>query len=133
MIDKIGESKIKDMIEEEVADHMDDLDEKIRSIVEEYLSNCDFELKDGSAIKPWEKLRILSPDIERMLVCYGGVKIFDTRKIDGDFFPDGWGLSIETAPSNWDILYVYSDEDDAKDALKKIKTALIQNDALLEL
>ena len=33
MIDKIGESKIEDMIEEEVADHMDGLDEKIRSIV----------------------------------------------------------------------------------------------------
>ena len=68
-----------------------------------------------------QKTKVFSPDKKKLLICYGGLKV------------DGFSLIVQTMISSWDTLYTYDNEDDAIEALEKVKGAIERGDALIEL
>ena len=104
-------------IVDEIADRIEDiLEEKsgtfVKEAFEEYFSDFEFVLKDGTVIRPRQKMKILSADKSCLLICYGGLKV------------DGRTLFVQTAVGDWGRISTYPDRESAIDALIRVKKAM---------
>ena len=86
-------SEIKCMIDD-VQCELDEI-RGISSIIKDTLSGFRVELTNGVVLTPVPRLRLLSPDRTKQLLCYGGLKIEDTTNWNKR--PDGWALSVQTS------------------------------------
>ena len=103
----------------------------ISSIIEDTLSGFRVELTNGVVLTPVPRLRLLSPDRTKQLLCYGGLKIEDTT--NWNKLPDGWALSVQTSGDTWEFIHIYSDKESATEALVKVKNAMNKGCDNLEL
>ena len=139
------EEKVKEAIESALEDKMDDLadeiadqmEDRIRDIVDEavsdsiteyfsegieqFFSNHQLVLKDGTTLRMRQKTRVMSPDKKKVLICYGGMRV------------DGKALLIQTRISCWERIYFYETEKEAIEALQKVNAAIEQGLSLIEL
>lgn len=110
------------MLEDRLDDAMCDvLQELLPEAVGECLANFEFVLKDGTPVRPRQRLRVLSPDGSKLLECYGGLKV------------DGTSLLIQTRVSCWEIIAAYPDREAAIAALQQVLAAMEAGEILLRL
>lgn len=144
--------EMAEIIEDALEDKLQDLKEELRFSLEEtaqetindsiseffeegidsFLSDHQFVLKDGTIIQAKQKTKVLSPDKTVLLSCYGGLRVQDASKWNGNG-EQGWALSVQTRISCWDVIYVYEDKNEAIEALEKVKDAMEQGLSLVEL
>ena len=116
----------EDVIDELLEDRLDDaVRDTLQEILPEKVGECfaDFEfvLKDGTVVRPRQRLRVLSPDGSKLLECYGGLKV------------DGKCLLIQTRVSCWESIADYPDREAAIAALQQILAAMEAGEKLLKL
>ncbi len=128
---------LEDSIEEKFEELTDSLENSVESSVENaiqnFLSKYGFILPDGTRVISQKQMSLTSPDKTKVLLCYGGLRVEDTSKFSGNYYPVGWGLSIQTRIDSWDIIYIYETKDEATKALEKVKNALISGADSLDL
>lgn len=107
------------------------LPELLKESLEECLAEWTFHLPDGTRIVPPQRLKLLSPDKTRQLVCYGGLRVSDTRRWNG--VPDGWALEVQTRSSCWEAIAIWPEKADAVAALEKVSAAMEAGQAFLAL
>ncbi|MBR6029591.1 MAG: hypothetical protein IKP40_10965 [Clostridia bacterium] len=107
----------------EAGDIRDALPEIIEEALDDYFSSRTFTLPDGTAlaIAAKERLKVLSPDRKKQLCCEGGLKV------------DGKTLIVQTGPGCWEPLCCFSGEEEAVSALSRIREAMKNGEAYLEL
>ena len=134
-LDEIIEIKFDEMtiaFQETIEEQFDELTESIGDYVnssvenalQESLSQFEFVLSDGTHVIPRKQMSLTSPDKTKVLLCYGGLRVEDTSRFSGKYYPVGWGLSIQTRIDSWEIIYVYETKEEAIKALEKVKNAL---------
>jgi hypothetical protein len=89
-----------------------------------------FSLPDGTVVTPAPRLKLLTPDREKMLCCYGGLRV-DKCKYNGG--PEGYALWVQTRACSWDIAAFYGDKGAATEALLKVKSAMEEKLEFFEL
>lgn len=127
-------SRLEETVQEAVEDAVDDLLEDrvdgavhdaVQDILPEIFSQCladfDFVLKDGTVVRPRQRMKVLSPDKSKLLICYGGLRV------------DGKSLIIQTRISSWEWIADYPDREAAVAALKLVHEAMKAGEPLLEL
>ena len=114
IIDDLLEDRLNDMVR-------DTLQEVLPEAVGECLAGYEFVLKDGTLVRPRQRLRVLSPDGSKLLECYGGLKV------------DGTSLLIQTRVSCWEIIAAYPDQEAAISALQQVLVAMEAGEQLLRL
>lgn len=127
-------SRLEETVQEAVEDAVDDLledrvDEAVHDAVQEILpevfgqclADFDFVLKDGTIVRPRRRMKVLSPDKSKLLICYGGLRV------------DGKSLIIQTRLSSWEWIADYPDREAAVAALKLVHEAMEAGKPLLEL
>ena len=112
IIDELS-SNIYDMIEDKVEHAVTcALQDVLPEVLSECFSDFEFVLNDGTIIRPKQRMKLLSPDKSKLLVCYGGLRI------------DGCSLMVQTAIGRWESIACYPDRDAAIAALMKVKNAI---------
>ena len=127
-------SRLEETVQEAVEDAVDDLledrvDEAVHDAVQEILpevfgqclADFDFVLKDGTIVRPRQRMKVLSPDKSKLFICYGGLRV------------DGKSLIIQTRISSWEWIADYPDREAAVAALKLVHEAMKAGEPLLEL
>ena len=130
-------SAVEDAVESAVEDKFEELADELRDAVDEaisdniseffaegleqFLTNQQFVLKDGTVIKIRNKTKVMSPDKKKVVICYGGLKI------------DGRTLVVQTRISSWDWLCSFDTEAEAVEALQKVNAGIEQGISLIEL
>ena len=114
IIDDLLEDRLDDMVR-------DTLQDVLPEAVRECLAGYEFVLKDGTLVRPRQRLRVLSPDGSKLLECYGGLKV------------DGTSLLIQTRVSCWEIIAAYPDREAAIAALQQVLAAMEAGEQLLRL
>lgn len=117
-IDEIVEDVIVDQIESTVSSSVQDA---IEDALLECLSRFEFVLPDGTLVKPKQRLKLLSPNKNKMLICYGGLRV------------DGKSLMVQTSTQCWTEIAYYNNQEEAIEALSKVKDAIIAEIPVLEL
>lgn len=139
--EKLGDSLFDD-ISEEIADRLEErIDEAINDSIseyfaeglEEFLEAHQFVLQDGTIVQARQRTKVLAPDKKKLLNCYGGLRVENTEKYSGRAIPKGWGLTIQTRISSWEVIGVYEHEEDAIAALMKVENAITEGSTLVEL
>lgn len=119
---EVAEDVIDELLEERLDDAVRDaLQEALPEAVSECLAGYEFVLKDGTLVRPRQRLRVLSPDGSKLLECYGGLKV------------DGKCLLIQTRVSCWESIADYPDREAAIAALQQILAAMEAGEKLLRL
>ena len=121
--------EIMDMVREAVEEASSDmsvqltaeLQDVVAQAVNETLSEMEFRLSDGTVISPAPRLKLLCSDRQKMLCCYGGLRV-DKCKYNGG--PEGYALWVQTRACSWDIAAFYEENDDARAALLAVKDAM---------
>lgn len=117
-----AENAIDDLLEERLDDMVrDTLQEVLPEAVGECLAGYEFVLKDGTLVRPRQRLRVLSPDGSKLLECYGGLRV------------DGKSLLIQTRVSCWEIIAAYPDREAAIAALQQVLAAMEAGEQMLRL
>lgn len=117
-----AENVIDDLLEDRLDDAVRDaLQEVLPEAVGECLAGYEFVLKDGTLVRPRQRLRVLSPDGSKLLECYGGLKV------------DGKCLLIQTRVSCWEMIAAYPDRETAIAALQQVLVAMEAEEKLLKL
>lgn len=130
MLTELMEEKLCDFKSEAIAEISEAFTEIVSETVAECLSNIEMHLPDGTMVTPRKKLKLLSPEKDKLIVCYGGLRV-DKGKWNGA--PDGWLLWVQTRISSWDIIATYHEKNDAIAALEKVKSAMENGIEILEL
>ena len=116
------EAAVDDLLEDRVDGAVHDA---VQDILPEIFSQCladfDFVLKDGTVVRPRQRMKVLSPDKSKLLICYGGLRV------------DGKSLIIQTRISSWEWIADYPDREAAVAALKLVHEAMKAGEPLLEL
>ena len=116
---------VREAIEEASADMSTQLTAEIQDVVaqavNETLSEMEFRLSDGTVISPAPRLKLLCSDRQKMLCCYGGLRV-DKCKYNGG--PEGYALWVQTRACSWDIAAFYEDSEAATEALLRVKGAM---------
>jgi len=112
------EDRIHDIVDEAVGDS---ITEFFSEGLEQFLSNHQLVMKDGTTLQMRQKTRVMSPDKKKVLICYGGMKV------------DGKTLLIQTRISCWEHICCYETERQAIEALQKVNVAIEQGLSLIEL
>ncbi len=99
----------------------DNISEIFAEGLDQFLSDHQFVLRDGTIVKACNKTRVMSPDKKKVLTCYGGLRV------------DGKTLMVQTRISCWDALCNYQTEEEAVEALQKVNDAIEQGTTLIEL
>ena len=110
-------SKIEDTIEDILKDEVESavtsaLQAALEEASQNSLSRFEFELTDGTVVRPRQLPKIISPDKTKMLPLYGGVRV------------DGSSLIIQTSATGWERIASYQSKEGAVKVLEKIKEAL---------
>ena len=115
------ESAVEDSIgvltsefEDSVGSVSDNISEIFAEGLDQFLSDHQFVLRDGTIVKACNKTRVMSP-------CYGGLRV------------DGKTLMVQTRIFCWDALCYYQTEEEAVEALQKVNDAIEQGTTLIEL
>lgn len=99
----------------------DNISEIFAEGLDQFLSDHQFVLRDGTIVKACNKTRVMSPDKKKVLTCYGGLRV------------DGKTLMVQTRISCWDALCNYQTGEEAVEALQKVNDAIEQGTTLIEL
>ncbi|WP_027217159.1 hypothetical protein [Butyrivibrio fibrisolvens] len=99
----------------------DNISEIFAEGLDQFMSDHQFVLRDGTIVKACNKTRVMSPDKKKVLTCYGGLRV------------DGKTLMVQTRISCWDALCNYQTEEEVVEALQKVNDAIEQSTTLIEL
>ena len=134
LVEHMREELVERMREELVGELADELSADLNGVVEqavhEVLSEMEFRLTDGTVVSPRVRMKLLSPDKTKLLLCYGGLKV-DRCRWNGA--PEGWALYVQTRSCSWDVIAVYPEQADATAALQRVLDGMKQKRELLEL
>lgn len=97
------------------------MEQALPEVLSESLTEFEFQLKDGTIVRPRQKLKVLSPDKSKLLLCYGGLRV------------DGKCLLIQTRLSCWEMIAAYPDREAAIAALNRVRLAMEAGEKVLEL
>ena len=89
--------------------------------IEEFLSSHQLALKDGTILQMKQKMRAMTPDKKRVLICYGGMRVVGTS------------LQIQTRISCWETFWNYETEEQAIAALQKMNAAIDRGLSMIEM
>ena len=112
------EGRLEDIIDAAVNDS---IIEYFSEGIEEFLSNHQLMLKDGTTLQMRQKTRVMSPDKKKVILCYGGMRV------------DRKSLQVQTRISCWETLWTFETEEAAVEALRKVSAAIDQGISLIEL
>lgn len=115
------ENAMTDVVEDLIGNIGDSVQASVQNAIENMLDSFEFTLPNGVKVTPIKKLTVTSPDKTRMFVCYGGLKV------------DGLTLLVQTRVDCWQPIYVYKTQEDAIQALDKVKKAMIDGIDFLDL
>ena len=121
LADSIAEEldgRLQDIIEEAVNDS---IIEFFSEGIEEFLSSHQLALKNGTVLQMKQKMRAVTPDKKKVLICYGGMRVVGTS------------LQIQTRISCWETFWNYETEEQAIEALQKINAAIDQGLSMIEM
>lgn len=155
--EKLSESDIREMIESAIENAMGNamedsqntiaemLDERIDEAVndsiseffseglEDFLATHPLVLNDGRIVSAKQRTKVMSPDKKKVLSCYGELRVENTSKWDGNAYPKGWALNVQTRISSWEVAYVYATEKEAMDALISVNRAITEGMSMIYL
>jgi len=112
------DGRLQDIIEEAVNDS---IIEFFSEGIEEFLSSHQLALKDGTILQMKQKMRAMTPDKKRVLICYGGMRVVGTS------------LQIQTRISCWETFWNYETEEQAIEALQKMSAAIDRGLSMIEM
>ena len=112
------DGRLQDIIEEAVNDS---IIESFSEGIEEFLSSHQLALKDGTILQMKQKMRAMTPDKKRVLICYGGMRVVGTS------------LQIQTHISCWETFWNYETEEQAIAALQKMNAAIDRGLSMIEM
>lgn len=127
---EVLEEKMCELRDETVAEISEGLTEIVAEAVNECLSSLEFCLSDGTKVTTKPKMKLLSPEKDKLLLCYGGLRV-DKGNWNGA--PDAWLLWVQTRISCWDIIASYAEKEDAIAALERVRSAMENGVETLEL
>lgn len=78
----------------------------------ECLPDFEFVLSNGTVVRPRQRMKLLSPDKSKLVLCYGGLRV------------DGTSLMVQTRISSWERIAYYQNREEAIEALSKVKNAM---------
>lgn len=126
-------AEMADMLEDRIDEAINDsISEFFSEGMENFLATHSLALNDGTSITTRQRTKVLSPDKKKLLTCYGGLKVEDTTRWNGQI-PKGWALAVQTRISSWESIYVYKTEKEATDALVAVNNAIKEGMSLIEL
>ena len=108
-IESTVECAVQDAVEDSVTCAVQDALEEALS---EALSGLEFTLKDGTVVTPKKKMKLLSPNKSKLLLCYGGLRT------------DGKCLTVQTRSCSWENIAEYPTHEEAVAALLSVKKAM---------
>lgn len=115
-------NRVEDVLGEQIENAITcALQDVLPEIFSECLSNFEFELPNGTTVRPIRHMKVLSPDKSKLLLCYGGLRV------------DGNSLTVQTGIGRWETISCYSNRSEAIEALLKVKKALDSNVSSFEL
>ena len=120
------EDRLREMIEDAVTCAVEDAVEDavtgaVQDCIEDVISRLEFVLPDGTQVKRGQLTYVLSPDKSKMLCCRGGLRV------------DGTCLMIQDGVTCWRDIAVYSNREEAVQALDKVKNAMLAHMEIIEL
>lgn len=131
------EDSVREFLEEEFEDFKTSIEDSVEASVENGIQNLlarfELALPDGTHLIPKKQLSVTAPDKTKVLLCYGGLRVEDTSKFSGNFYPVGWGLMIQTRIDSWEMIYVYQTKPEALDALERVEKAIRDGNEFLDL
>ena len=107
------ENAMTDVVEDLIGNIGDSVQASVQNAIENMLASFEFTLPNGVKVTPIKKLTVTSPDKTRMFVCYGGLKV------------DGLTLLVQTRVDCWQPIHVYETQEEAIQALDKVKKAMM--------
>lgn len=117
-----AEEVVNDLLEDRLEEAVfDAVQQALPEILGECLAGFEFQLKDGTIVRPRQQTRVLSPDKAKLLLCYGGLRV------------DGKCLMIQTRLSCWEMIAAYPDREAAIAALERVRLAMEAGEKLVEL
>ena len=129
-LDELAE-RMTDELEDRMSDEMEaivqdalsaTLPELVRESLQDFFADYVFRLPDGTQVMPRERLKLLSPDKTKQLVCAGGLRVSDTSFWSN--CPKGWALKVQTRISSWEIIHIWSEKAEAVAALEMASHAM---------
>lgn len=115
------ENAMTDVVEDLIGNIGDSVQASVQNAIENMLASFEFTLPNGVKVTPIKKLTVTSPDKTRMFVCYGGLKV------------DGLTLLVQTRVDCWEPIHVYETQEEAIQALDKVKKAMMDGLVFLDL
>ena len=115
------ENAMTDVVEDLIGNIGDSVQASVQNAIENMLAGFEFTLPNGVKVTPIKKLTVTSPDKTRMFVCYGGLKV------------DGLTLLVQTRVDCWQPIHVYETQEEAIQALDKVKKAMMDGLDFLDL
>lgn len=115
------ENAMTDVVEDLIGNIGDSVQASVQNAIENMLASFEFTLPNGVKVTPIKKLTVTSPDKTRMFVCYGGLKV------------DGLTLLVQTRVDCWQPIHVYETQEEAIQALDKVKKAMMDGLGFLDL
>lgn len=126
-------AEIADMLEDKVQEAVNDsISEFFSEGMADFLGTHSIMDEKGMVLTTKQRTKVLSPDKKKLLTCYGELKVEDTANLNG-VLPKGFGLSVQTRISSWEVLYVYETEEEAINDLIRINTAIKAGEPIIEL
>ena len=135
LIDEIQsavEEAVGDSIHDSFEDVIEDSFEELRNTIEEtveasvqnaiqnMLADFQFVLPNGTHVLPRKRMSLISPDKTKVFLCYGGLRVVDSR-----ISPNvSWELSVQTRIDSWETICSYSTKEEATAALEKVQHAI---------
>ena len=110
--------ELRDAVDDAISDN---ISEYFTEVIEQFLADHQFVLKDGTLVQARNKTRVMGPDKKKVLTCYGGLRV------------DGRTLTVQTRMSAWECLCYFETEEEAVEALKKVSAGIEQGVSLIEL
>ena len=129
IVEDAVEDKVEDLVEDAVYDVLDGMfDERVKDALENIIRDgFEFVLKDGTVVRPKERMKILSPGKSRLFVCYGGLRVEQKYKSQNHW------LMVQTGPNRYDGIGRYKTREEAIEALKKVAKAMEDGMTMFEL
>ena len=117
-----AEEVVNDLLEDRLEEAVfDAVQQALPEILGECLAGFEFQLKDGTIVRPRQQTRVLSPDKAKLLLCYGGLRV------------DGKCLMIQTRLTCWEMIADYHDREAAIAALERVRLAMEAGAKLVKL
>lgn len=129
MVEDAVEDRVEELVEDAVYDVLDGMfEERVKEALENIIRDgFEFVLKDGTVVRPKERMKVLSPGKSRFLVCYGGLRVEQKYK------SQNFWLMVQTGPNSYDGIALYKTREEAIEALKKVAKAMEAGMTMFEL